>query len=329
MKKRMQALLLALVLLWTVSIGSVTAQAAPAAAWRVEAEGDQGVITVRLYLQNGQGVTNGRVVLGYDAQQLTLTEARTADGMGMTSLNTAASGEIALAWVGSDITEGDVLMLTAAFSGDGTNAVITAGSTDVWSGAAKTEVAGDSQTVRMNPFVDISGHWAEEDILKVYYEGLFNGVSETIFAPDQAMNRAMFVTVLYRLAGEPQVDASELAFTDVPAACYYKNAVAWAVETGITNGVSKSLFAPDKVLNRQELVTMFYRYVKSTGADVSNVADLSSYADADQIAGWAADAFGWAVEADVIRGIDENTLSPKSAASRAQVAAILSRWLDL
>lgn len=329
MKKRMQVLLLALVLLWSVSIGAVTAQAAPAAAWRVEADGSDGVVTVRLYLENGQGVTNGRVALAYDAAKLTLTEVRAADGMGLTSLNNQSVGEISLAWVGSDISAEDALMLTAYFSGDGTDAVITAQTKEAWSGTEKTEIAADSQTVRMNPFVDISGHWAESDILKVYHAGLFRGISETIFAPDQEMNRAMFVAVLYRLAGEPEVDASALAFTDVPAESFYTSAVAWAVEQGITNGVSTTAFAPGKPLSRQELVTMFCRYVASTGADVSGRADLSSYPDANAIAPWAAEAFGWAVDAGIIQGLDDGTLSPEMTAVRAQVAAIMSRWLVL
>ncbi len=327
MKKQMQALLLALVLLWTMSFGAVTAQAASAAAWRLDARGDDGVVTVQLYLENGQGITNGRVVLSYDAEKLTLSEVSAADGIGLTSLNADTDGEISLAWVGSDIT--DARMLTAVFSGDGTGVTITTETKDIWSGDAKADVTDSSEAVKMNPFVDIADHWAKEDILKVYYEGLFKGMSETVFAPEQKMNRAMFVTVLHRMAGEPEVDASAPVFTDVPADAYYAEAVAWAVERGVTRGVSQTLFAPDKDLSRQELVTMFHRYVKSTGADVSGTNDLSGYSDAAKIAPWAVEAFGWAVDAGVIQGMDNGTLSPETAAVRAQVAAILSRWLDL
>ncbi len=327
LKKRMEALLLVLVLLWTLSIGAVTAAAAPSAQWQIEAVGNDGIVTVELRLCGGQGITNGRVVLGYDAAKLTLTEVRAADGMGLTSLNTDTAGQIALAWVGSDIT--DALMLTAVFSGDGTGVTITAQTAEAWTGSSRTEVASAAETVRTNPFVDISGHWAEEEILKAYHAGLFKGMSETVFGPDQQMNRAMFVTVLYRMAGEPEANVAGMAFTDVPADSFYTEAVAWAVEQGVTNGVSQTQFAPNKLLSRQELVTMFYRYVKSTGADVSGCADLTSYPDCGRIATWAQEAFGWAVDAGVIRGMDDGSLSPESIAVRAQVAAILSRWLGL
>ena len=328
MKKRMQVLLLALVLLWSVSIGAVTAQAAPAAAWRVEADGSDGVVTVRLFLENGQGVTNGRVALGYDAAALTLTEVRAADGMGLGSLNTQSAGEISLAWVGSDVAAEEALMLTAYFSGNGTDAVITAQTKEAWSGSEKTEIAADSQTVRMNPFVDVSGHWAEEDILKVYHAGLFKGVSQTLFAPDQEMNRAMFVTVLYRMAGEPEVDTSALAFTDVPAESFYTEAVVWAVEQGVTNGVSQTLFAPDKTLSRQELVTMLMRYAVLTGESVDNSVELENFADADAVASWAEEAMEWAVAEGIIIGTGEN-LSPKNNSNRAEAATILVRHAGL
>ncbi len=329
MNRRMHALVMALVLLLAVVFGSGQVSAAPAAAWSIDADSTDGVLTVCLTLENGQGVTNGRVVLGYDAQALTLSGVKAADHAGLISLNTDAEGEVALAWVGSEITADAQLMLTVTFAGTGSGTVLTAQTQEAWTNGTQVQIADAALEIKGNPFVDITGHWAEEYILKVYHAGIFKGLSDTIFAPNQPMNRAMFVTVLYRIAGEPQVDSGKLVFSDVPADSFYTEAVAWAVEQGITNGVSTSLFAPDRHLSRQELVTMFYRYVKSTGADVSATADLSAYPDADTLASWAVEPFGWAVEAGIIHGMDDGTLSPTSTAVRAQVAAILSRWMGL
>lgn len=328
MNKRMKALLLALVLLWTVSFGAVSAQAAEGPQWLLNASADGDLVTVTLTLHKGQGVTNGRVALGYNEDTLTLTGVQAAEGFGAVSVNTDAAGQITLAWVGSDITADDTLMLTASFTGARAGGAFTAGTVEAYASGSKVEVASAAVTVAANPFTDISGHWAEEDILKAYHAGLFKGMTETTFGPDEEMNRAMFVTVLYRLAGSPAVEPTT-RFTDVPAGAFYTEAVAWAVETGVTNGVSAAQFAPAKALSRQELVTMLHRYAASTGADVSGRADLSGYADAASVAPWAADAFAWAVDAELVEGMPGNILSPETIAIRAQVAAILRRWLGL
>lgn len=328
MNKRMKALLLALVLLWTVSFGAVSAHAAEGSQWLLDASAEGGIVTVTLTLHRGQGVTNGRAELRYNADTLTLTGVQAAEGFGAVSVNTDDTGQITLAWVGSDITADETLMLTASFAGVKGGASFAAETLEAYASGTKVEIASAAAEVLANPFTDISGHWAEDDILKAYNAGLFKGVTETEFAPDAEMNRAMFVTVLYRMAGSPAVEAGT-QFTDVPAGQFYTEAVAWALETGITNGVSATQFAPEKALSRQELVTMLYRYAVASGADVSGRADLSGYADQGTVAAWAYDAFAWAVDAALVEGMPGGILSPETIAVRAQVAAILCRWLGI
>lgn len=327
LNKRMLSLLLVLVLLWTVSLGTVTAQATEASQWLLDARADGDIVTVTMTLKNGQGVTNGRAVLSYSGS-LTLTGVEAAEGFGAVSVNTAETGKIALAWVGSDITAGETLMLTASFTGARSGASFTAETLEAYASGNKVEIASASAEILANPFTDIDGHWAEEDILKAYHAGLFKGVTDTEFAPDAEMNRAQFVTVLYRMAGSPAVE-EETTFTDIPEGSFYDEAVAWAVANGITNGVSATQFAPAKALSRQEMVTMLYRYAKISGADVSGRADLSGYADEASVAGWAKDAFAWAVHGELVEGMPGGYLSPATIAVRAQVAAILCRWLGI
>lgn len=158
--------------------------------------------------------------------------------------------------------------------------------------------------------------------------GYMNGMSSTIFAPYTDLNRAMMVTILHRIAGTPEADG-ECAFTDVSdERSYYYDAVIWAAENGITNGISEKLFAPDKLLSREELVTFLYRFAKHMGDDVSAAADLSGYTDTDEIGKFAVEAFRWAVATGVIKGTRATTLSPADTTTREQVCLMLCRLLS-
>lgn len=200
---------------------------------------------------------------------------------------------------------------------------------EVYAGEEKRTVEGDTVSLEYNPFQDIENHWAKEEILKAYHGGLFQGVTGTKFVPEGKMDRAMFVTVLYRFAGSPAVESLETAFTDVDTARYYGAAVAWAVEQGVTNGVSQTQFAPHQAISRQELVTMLYRYAKATGQDVTGQADLSQFVDAGKVAGWAEAAVAWAVKEEILEGYPGSYLLPRGSATRAQAAVIFCRYGQL
>ena len=158
-------------------------------------------------------------------------------------------------------------------------------------------------------------------------EGYIQGISQTHFGPALDMNRASFVTLLGRLEGIEKVNA-ETGFTDVPVDSFYSGYVAWAVEKGITNGLTESLFGPAEPVNRAQMVTFLYRYAVSEGMDVT-VADadavLAGFGDAAELPQWAVAPFAWAVQNGVINGMD-GKLVPGGTANRAQVAVMLYRF---
>ena len=163
-------------------------------------------------------------------------------------------------------------------------------------------------------------HWALD-------EGVMNGVGNGRFAPDSATSRAMIVTMLHRMEGEPKAEKA-MTFKDVPAGQWYTEAIRWAAENGIVKGYSAEKFGPEDDLTREQLVTILERYAAYKGFDVSGgeAAYLTGYTDADKISDWAVKAFRWAVAAGIIRGTTQTTLSPQSKATRAQVATMLLRY---
>ena len=157
-----------------------------------------------------------------------------------------------------------------------------------------------------------------------------NGVSEEKFAPDETMTRAMLVTVLWRRADSPKPTATN-PFTDVPEGKWYTDAVIWAASEGVVNGVAKGRFDPDGNITREQMATVLYRYSSGKGEDVSATADLSVYPDAARVSGWARTALAWANGSGIINGSSENGsryLQPNGNATRAQVAAILMRYIE-
>lgn len=163
--------------------------------------------------------------------------------------------------------------------------------------------------------------WAKDAIAFVSARGLFLGTSDTEFAPNLAMNRAMLATVLYRL--EDGYAVGNNPFVDVKSNEYYTEAVIWAAENGIVKGTGGDYFSPDKSITREELATMLYRYA---GEPDTN-GNLSSFPDADEISDWAEDAMKWAAEQKIITGKDNNLAEPGSTATRAEVATMLQRYV--
>ncbi len=156
-------------------------------------------------------------------------------------------------------------------------------------------------------------------------QGLMQGVSADRFAPNSVFTRAMLVTVLYRMEGEPAVNDS-IPFTDVAEGTWYSDAVAWAYAKGIVNGRTPDCFAPNAPLTREQLVTMLFRYAGDDGVRIG----LDRFPDASAVSGYALDAMDWAIGHSIVSGIasgDTTTLSPRASATRAQVAAILMRFL--
>ncbi len=167
--------------------------------------------------------------------------------------------------------------------------------------------------------------WYHEGIDFVTEHGLMDGVGNGLFRPDKPMTRAMLVTVLWRHMGCPEADPS--SFADVPQGLWYSEAVAWAAENNIVNGVDETTFRPDSSITREQTAAILYRLAKQAWIDTSARADLSEFPDADSVSGYALDAMQWCVHEGIISGADGRLL-PQGSATRAQVATLLMRYFE-
>lgn len=190
-------------------------------------------------------------------------------------------------------------------------------------------VHGDAPVVPENPFTDVAeGAYYYDAVLALAEQGIINGMTETTFCPDNQLTRAQVVTMLYRMAGAPETDAAA-AFADVPEDAYYADALAWAVETGVTEGVSETEFAPDMDVTREQFVTFLYRFAALEGQADGKPADLSAFQDAALVADWAQEAMAWAVGQGIVEGVTEDTIVPQGTATRAQAVTMLYRYEQL
>jgi hypothetical protein len=179
-----------------------------------------------------------------------------------------------------------------------------------------------------NPFSDVkSADWFYDAVKYAVQNGLFNGTLASDFSPNDNMTRAMFVTVLYRLEGEPAVTGTN-SFTDVQSGQWYTDAVTWVSTNGIVSGYDGNLFGTNDNITREQMAAMLYRYAQYKGYDVSEMADLKVYTDASDISAWAETAMKWANTEGLITGTTSTALAPVGSATRAQVADTLMRFVE-
>ena len=179
------------------------------------------------------------------------------------------------------------------------------------------------------PFEDVgTDAWYSDAVAYVYRNGLMSGTSGSTFSPDAAITRAQLVTILWRMAGRPQVNGL-MDFDDVSQDAYYAEAVRWAASEGIAGGYGNGLFGSDDPITREQMAAILYRFAQHMGYDVSIGEDTNilSYTDAPDVSGYAVAALQWACGAGIIRGTgDGSTLTPQGGATRAQAAVILTRF---
>ena len=186
-------------------------------------------------------------------------------------------------------------------------------------------VSRPTQTKPAYDFADVrSGAWYYGDVMYAAENGLMNGTSGSAFSPLENLTRAQLTAVLYRMDGNPAVSGT-CSFTDAKRGAYYADALVWAERNALVNGYGSGAFGVGDAITREQLVTILYRYAAYKGIDVSARADLSGYRDAEKISGYARDAFGWAVEAGLIRGSGD-LLNPQGRTTRAEYAAIAARF---
>lgn len=178
-------------------------------------------------------------------------------------------------------------------------------------------------------FTDITGHWAADNILFVASRGLLSGTSDTTFSPNTGMTRGMFVTALGRLAGINPDSYKTGKFTDVKADAYYAPYVNWAAQTGIVEGVTAITFAPDTNINREQMAVIMANYAKKLDYDLPRTLKAVTFADNANISSWAKDAVRAMQQAGILAGKNGNKFDPKGTATRAEVATVLRRFVEI
>ena len=238
-----------------------------------------------------------------------------------------------------DVTEGAEVpsgtRLTAGHRylvGEDTSAALAVRSGVMYLGIQGSYAYTDSGIAAL-PFLDVAqGDWYESAVRYAYENGLFSGTGADIFSPNLAMNRAMLVTVLYRLAGSPagELNQAQASFGDVAPDSWYAPYVSWGYVQGVTAGTGAGLFGPEENVTRQQMLVMLHSFARQyLGLTLSGTADLSAYADGGQTASWAREAVSWAAGNGLITPSAEGTIRPGDPASRAEVAAILMKFQEL
>ena len=179
-----------------------------------------------------------------------------------------------------------------------------------------------------NPFTDVSEKdWFYGDVMFVYENGLMLGTSKTLFSPHGTATRGMMATILWRMEGSPAPKGKN-SFTDVEAEKWYADAITWTAENGIFAGYGKDKFGPDDPITREQLAAIFYRYADYKGYDLTVKGNLDKFKDADKITDYAKTAMQWAVGSGLVKGKSGNLLDPQGMATRAEIAAMLHRFIE-
>ena len=221
------------------------------------------------------------------------------------------------------VTDANGGKVTVTSKGDGTYTFIMPDS------KVTVEVTFVPEGQWVNPFIDVAEDaWYYDGVKYVHQNGLMAGTSANTFEPETDTTRAMLVTILYRLEGSPSMEDEiwGYPYADVEAQSWYGTAVYWARLHGIVKGYNDELFGPGDVITREQMAVILYRYAQYKGYDVSARGDLGKYTDGDQTSSWALEAVRWANAAGLINGTDNAALLPQGSATRAQAAAILTRF---
>lgn len=326
----------------------------PAAVAKPENHCDSGKTTVQLTAD--ETATNGLVTVEYDASKLTLESVDTAAAFQSV---VEEAGQITLGYVnGTAIT--DIATLTFTVKEESAITVTTVQENAARPSSSKQvtltmpehdyQVTDSKEPTCTEPgyitytcvhcghqkteeipaycpakeFRDLDpAKWYHAGVCYVLRNGLMKGMAEGIFAPENALTRAQFVTTLYRLEGEPSVEGWKNPFGDVKADLWYTDAVIWAASKGIVMGKTNTIFDPDAAITREQTAAILYRYSEEKPVEENC---LKAYADASSVSAYAVDAMNWAVASGLINGLTQTTLTPKGTATRAQIATILMRY---
>ena len=289
-------------------------------------------------IQSGAGTGSGLYSADFQSRTLSQGDIITLPtGSGL--MIYGGTGELAHNGAVIDVTDGTAVpsgtRLTAGHRylvGEDTSAALAVRSGVMYLGLQGSYTFTDSGTQSL-PFVDVArGDWYESAVEYAYTNGLFSGTSADAFSPNLTMNRAMLVTVLYRLAGSPEeeLNSAQASFWDVAADSWYAPYVRWGYVQGVTAGTGEGSFGPEQSITRQQLLVMLHSFARQyLGLTLTSGADLSQYSDGGQTASWAQEAVSWAAANQLIVPSGDGTIRPEDPASRAEVATILMKFDSL
>lgn len=252
-------------------------------------------------------------------------------------INSCGTGKIGIVWRSSnkdtDYQIGPFpITVTVPCKPDTTNAEVTQEHTATQPGelTGPCRSCGEPATMPYAPiFTDTyPNEYYAPAVDYCYEQQLFRGTSEDKFSPNMAMSRGMVVTVLYRLAGSPSTSGLKNEFTDVAEGQYYADPIKWATANGIVNGMGGGKYQPNTNVTREQLAAILYRYAQFTGMDMTVTGDgLAKFTDRNTVSDYALTPMVWAVDRGLINGVTTTTLQPRGNALRAQVAAIIYRYV--
>lgn len=248
---------------------------------------------------------------------------------GSSILWTSGSGTASAVLI--DVTSGTELAAGGTLTADhryiaADKAVITVTSRNAyWSVQGVWTTTSDGVSEVTVDFEDVpEGSWYYDAVYYVVDKNLYNGTSETTFSPLMTMQRGMLTTVLYRLAGSPEVEYTAI-FSDVPDGKWYTDGTIWAGQQGVVSGTGKGTFLPGDNVARQQIAVILYNYATKMGYDTSDRGDLTAFSDRGSVASWAETAMSWAVSVGILQG-SSGKVMPTNGASRAEVAIMLQRF---
>lgn len=334
--KRLLSVLLAVVLVFAMSLTCLAAEEKPLLTLNPpEGVAQGGEVTIRIDATADGVVADGKLAVSYPSASLRFLKAGTGaawpEGEDLNlQVNADQEDTIILAFAGAEAAKaGTVFTLTfeALSEAGGTVAVMPQNSyvtgAEGYSLEASAPVAIYCPSER---FTDVDrSRYYHEGVDYVVSKGYMIGISDTRFAPETKTDRAMLVTILYRMAGSPQVSGT-MPFTDVKTGRYFYDAILWASQNGIAKGMTEHIFAPNLAVTREQMVTFLYRYAKFQGVDTTNQGSLDGFVDAGNVSPFAQEAMTWAVATELILGMGNQQLEPKTSSSRGQIATVVERF---
>ena len=359
MKKMMHMVVLCVVLALSLAISAYAAERSPLSIEAENASAASTELTIQVRLT--APVTDGVFRFHYDAVQLKLLSVASpapdtaelngpAGADGLSAGANLPAGQIKAAFVYDETGIADDIVLECRFRITGTarTFTFTADEGDLYRDGQSVPCPAVSKEVRLSntiivtpgtpsrpaapkkDFSDVKrGDWFYDAVMDLVEKGYINGVSDTLFAPNQNLSRGMLVTILYRLDGE-KAAAGTSSFRDVVSDSWYAKAVDWAAANGIVYGYQNGNFGPNDLVTRQQLAAILWRYAKYKGLNVSaNGTALPDFTDRGQIAAWANEAITWAYSRGIMNGRNNGALDPNGSATRAEAAVMLYRFLQL